>query len=134
MTKKQKLTLVAGFAVIVIIIAGLSLFFVSRRTAVGEGIKEFEVEIISERDDFYQIDPESSDLDYLGEYLRTVPDCQWSESDYGIFITGWYGMAEDTSQEYWWCITVNDQPATLGADEIPLQDGDKYTFSLLQGW
>jgi len=132
MTKKQKLTLAAAFAVILVIIGGVAVFLNVRETQ--EGIKRFQVEVISERDDFTKITKERSDLIYLGEYLRTVEDCQWEESEYGLFITGWYGMEEDLSQEYWWCITVNDSEVSLGADQIPLQDGDKYTFTLLQGW
>ncbi|MDR2888888.1 MAG: DUF4430 domain-containing protein [Lachnospiraceae bacterium] len=137
MTKKQKLTLVTGFVVIVAIIACLVVFFNNKKAAEvteGTSTKEFQVEIISERDDFYQIEPISSDLDYLGEYLRSMPDCQWSESEYGLYITGFYGYEEDIDQEYWWCVYINDTSATFGADEIPLQDGDKYTFTLMQGW
>ena len=132
MTKKQKLTLVAVFAAILVIIAGAAAFLNVRETQ--EGTKKFQVEVISERDDFNKITDEKSDLTYLGEYLRTAADCQWEESEYGIYVNGWYGMEQDFSQEYWWCITVNDSEVSLGADQIPLQDGDKYTFTLMQGW
>lgn len=132
MTKKQKLTVVAVFIAILLIVAGTAVFLNIRETQ--EGTKMFEVEVISERDDFYQITAIRSDLTYLGEYLRTTDDFQWEESDWGIYLKGFYGMEEDISQEYWWCITVNDAEISLGADEIPLQNGDKYTFTLLQGW
>ncbi len=134
MTKKQKLTVVAVavFAAILLIVAGMAVFLNIRETQ--EGTKEFQVEVISDRDGFTQITEEKSDLTYLGEYLRTVEDCQWEESEWGVYLKGFYGMEEDISQEYWWCITVNDAEISLGADQIPLQDGDKYTFTLLQGW
>lgn len=132
MTKKQKLTVVTIFAAILLIAAGVAVFLNIRETQ--EGIKRFEVEVISERDDFTQITKEKSGLTYLGEYLRTMEDCQWKESELGIYILGFYGMEEDNSQEYWWCITVNDAEISLGADQIPLQGGDKYTFTLMQGW
>ncbi len=132
MTKKQKLTLVAVFAAVLIIIAGAAAFLNLRETQ--EGTKKFQVEVISEKDDFSKITNEKSDLIYLGEFIRTAEDCQWEESELGMFITGWYGMEQDFSQEYWWCITVNDKEIMLGVEQIPLQDGDKYTFTLMQGW
>ncbi len=132
MTKKQKLTLVAVFAAVIVMVAGAAAFLNLRETQ--EGTKKFQVEVISERDNFSKITGEKSDLTYLGEYLRTQEYCQWEESEYGIFINGWYGMEQDFDQEYWWCITVNDSEVSLGADQIPLQDGDKYTFTLMQGW
>lgn len=36
--------------------------------------------------------------------------------------------------QYWWCISVNGESSTTGADEIPLMDGDIYNFTLKQGW
>jgi len=59
---------------------------------------------------------------------------QYEESDYGIYITGFDGMEQDLDNQYWWCVSVNGQTATTGADEIPLQDGDVYNFTLTQGW
>ena len=43
---------------------------------------------------------------------------------------------EDMDNQYWWCVTVNGESIMLGADEIPLTEGDTYTFdfSLLDRW
>lgn len=132
MTKKQRITLIAIFGAIVMIAAGIAGVLNFRETK--EGTKKFQIEIVSERDDYTDISDYTSEEEYLGEFLRTWEDCEWQESDYGIFITGFRGMEQDFDNEYWWCITVNDQEISLGADEIPLQDGDKYTFTLLKGW
>ena len=43
-------------------------------------------------------------------------------------------MQEDMDNQYWWCVIVNGESSTVGADEVPLQDGDVYTFTLKQGW
>ena len=43
-------------------------------------------------------------------------------------------MMEDMDNQYWWCITVNDEEAASGADEIALEEGSTYTFTLKQGW
>lgn len=132
MTKKQKITLVSIFLVILIAVGGIAGLLNYRETQ--EGTKKFQVEVISERDNFSQISECKAEVEYLGEFIRTFEECEWEESEYGIYIIGFYGMQQDLDQQYWWCITVNDQEVSLGCDSIPLQDGDKYTFTLMQGW
>ena len=132
MTKKQKITLVSVFAAILIVI-GVIAGVLNHRT-VTEGMKSFQVEIISERDYYSETTDCKSDAEYLGEFLRTFEGCEWQDSDYGIYITGFNGMQEDMDNQYWWCVIVNGESSTVGADEVPLQDGDVYTFTLKQGW
>lgn len=132
MTKKQKITLVSVFVAILIVI-GVIAGVLNHRT-VTEGMKSFQVEIISERDHYSETTDCKSDAEYLGEFLRTFEGCEWQDSDYGIYITGFNGMQEDMDNQYWWCVIVNGESSTVGADEVPLQDGDVYTFTLKQGW
>lgn len=132
MTKKQKITLVSVFVAILIVI-GVIAGVLNHRT-VTEGMKSFQVEIISERDYYSETTDCKSDAEYLGEFLRTFEGCEWQDSDYGIYITGFDGMQEDMDNQYWWCVIVNGESSTVGADEVPLQDGDVYTFTLKQGW
>lgn len=132
MTKKQKITLAAVFAAVVVALAIVAGVLNYRTTQ--EGIKEFQVEIISERDNYFEIKDCKSHAEFLGEFLRTYEICEWKESEYGIYITGFNGMQEDMENQYWWCITVNDSESLQGADTTPLEDGSKYTFTLLQGW
>ncbi len=132
MTKKQKITLVSAFAVI-IVVAAVAAGILNYR-ATQEGIKEFQIEVVSDRDSYSEVTDCKSDAEYLGEFLRTFEGCEWQDSDYGIYITGFNGMQEDMDNQYWWCITVNGEMGTTGADEIPLQDGDIYTFTLTKGW
>ena len=132
MTKKQKITLVSVFVAILIVI-GVIAGVLNHRT-VTEGMKSFQVEIISERDYYSETTDCKSDAEYLGEFLRTFEGCEWQDSDYGIYITGFNGMQEDMDNQYWWCVIVNGESSTVGAAEVPLQDGDVYTFTVKQGW
>jgi hypothetical protein len=132
MAKKQKRIIVTIFAVIIVIAAGAAVFLNIRETQ--EGSKRFQLEIISERDGFHETTQERSDLLYLGEYLRTMDGCEYDESEFGLFITGFHGMRQDFSEEYWWCLTINGEDSFIGADEVPLTGGDIYTFTLLKGW
>jgi hypothetical protein len=60
--------------------------------------------------------------------------CQYDESEFGMFVTGWHGMAQDFAEEYWWNVAVNGEDAMVGVDDIPLLEGDVYTFTLMKGY
>lgn len=132
MNKKQKLTLVSVFAAI-LVIAAIAAGILNDHAAQA-GMKEFQMEVVSERDGYSETMEYKSGAKYLGEFLRTLEGCEWQESDYGIYIIGFNGMQEDMDNQYWWCVSVNGQSSVTGADEIPLMDGDIYNFTLKQGW
>ena len=132
MTKKQKITLVSVFAAILVVIGVIAGVLNYRATQAG--MKEFQVEVVSEREGYLEITDCKSDAEFLGEFLRTYESCVWEDSTYGIYIKGFDGMMEDIDNQYWWCVTVNGESVMTGADEIPLADNDTYTFTLMQGW
>ena len=132
MTKKQKITLMSVFAAILVVIGVIAGVLNYRATQAG--MKEFQVEVVSERDGYLEITDCKSDAEFLGEFLRTYESCVWEDSTYGIYIKGFDGMMEDIDNQYWWCVTVNGESVMTGADEIPLADNDTYTFTLMQGW
>lgn len=132
MSKKQKITLVSVFAVIVAIIAVVAVVLNHKDTQ--EGMKTFTVEIVSERDNYNETTECKSDAEFLGEFLRTFEGCEYNETEYGIYITGFNGMKEDLDNQYWWSVSVNGESALTGADQVPLMDGDVYNFTLVQGW
>ena len=131
-SKKQRLLVIAVFAAVLLIVGVAAGALNKKQTQ--EGIKHFSIEVVSERDNYYSSMECESGEEFLGGYLRTMEGCEWQESDYGIYITGFEGMKEDTENQYWWCVMVNGESATTGADGIPLQDGDTYRFELMQGW
>ncbi len=132
MDKKQKITLEVAFIAILAVIAVVAWMLNYRSTQ--EGVKSFQVEIVSERDSYSETMEEESEAEYLGGFLRDMEGCEWTESEYGIYIKGFNGMMEDLEDQYWWCISVDGETATTGADEIPLEDGRVYNFTLKQGW
>lgn len=70
----------------------------------------------------------------FGDFLRTYPDCQWEDSTYGIFVQGFFGIANDDSQELWWQLFVNGESAAEGADFYEIKDGDEYKYVLTKGY
>ena len=131
-SKKQKITVAAVFAVVLAAVGILAAVLNQRQTQ--GGVKHFKVEVTSERDGYSETADCESSEEYLGAFLRTYEPCEWQESDYGIYIIGFDGMKEDMDNQYWWCVMVNGESATAGADEIPLKEGDTYSFVLMQGW
>ena len=132
MTKKQISRIIAAFAAIIVIVTAVAIFLNVRETQ--EGTKKFQVTIHSERDGYDETTSEKSDLLYLGEFLRTMDGCQYDESEYGLFITGFHGMEQDFGAEYWWLVSVNGEGALIGVDDIPIIESDVYSFTLVQGY
>ena len=125
MTKNQKLTVIAIFIGILTVVF-LVVFRISMKE-LNEGIKTFKIEVISEHNDYHKISTEKSELLYLGEYLRKMESCQGDDSAYGFFVTGWEGVENDDT--FFWWVSINGEDSMYGVDEIPLADGDVYTFT-----
>lgn len=130
--KKKKWMIVAAFFVVVAVVAVLAAAFSKRQTEAGN--KQFTIVVESARDELSQTLSCESDQRYLGEFLRTLEECEYEEGPYGSYVTGFYGCKEDLAQQYWWCIMVGDTAATVGVDEIPLEQGAVYRFVLKQGF
>ena len=132
MSKKQKITLVSVFAVVLVLFFIVAGFLNQRQTEIGT--KHFQLEIISDRDGYSKITEYKSKEEFLGQFLRSLKSCEWKDADYGIYVTGFDGMSEDPDEQYWWYFTVNHEASSLGADLVPLKEGELYTFTLKQGW
>lgn len=132
MNKKTKITIVSVFIALIVAVGCIAGILNYREKNAGN--KNFTLEIISERDDYSSSEAYKSNAETLGEFLRQQDFVAFEESDYGMFLTSLYGMEQDLDEQYWWCITVNDEASTLGVDSLPLEEGSKYTLTLLKGY
>ena len=132
MNKKQKVTVLIAFAAVLAVI-GIAAALLNKRDT-QEGMKRFNVEIVSERDEYSGSEECTSDAEYLGEFLRNYEACVWEDRVYGFYLIGFEEMKEDLANQYWWSMLVNGESAMTGADEIVLEDGATYRFELMQGW
>ena len=132
MNKKQKAILIAAFIAVLAVIGVIAGVLNHRKTQ--EGAKTFTVEIVSERDEYSSTEECTSDAEYLGDFLRTFEPCIWEDAAYGFYLKGFYDIEEDMNNQYWWCVFINGESATSGAETIVLEDGAVYTFMLKQGW
>lgn len=131
--KNKKKWLLVGLFAVVLAVAALVGYKVTRPDT-EDGTKKFTLVVQSERDSFEKSVECKSDMATLGEYVRTLDYCEWEESEYGVYITGWYEYQQDLDNQYWWSININGEQSGSGADLIPLKDGDSYEFVLVQGW
>jgi len=132
MSKKTKI-ISAVVAILVLVAAGIVAFTLNKVNT-NSNNKEFTLVIQSERDDFDKSIECESDLGTLGEYIRTLEFCTWEDSEYGIYITGWYDYDQDLDNMYWWAIYEDGEMSPNGADLIALEEGHEYEFILTQGW
>ena len=86
MSKKKKITLISVFVAVVAVAAIVAVVLNQKSTTAG--VKNFKVQIVSERDGYDQTADCKSDAEFLGEFLRTFEGCEYQESDYGIYVTG----------------------------------------------
>ena len=132
MNKKQKVTLIVAFVAVLALIGIAAGAANHRRTQ--EGTKTFTVEIVSERDEYSSSEECTSDAEFVGDFLRTYEPCIWEDAAYGFYLKGFYDMEEDLDNQYWWCVMVDGESATTGAEQLVLEDGKTYSFVLMQGW
>lgn len=130
--RKQKVAIGGIFMAILLIVGIVAGMLTNQQTHAG--MKHFKVEVTSERDNYSEMKDCESEEEFLGAYMRTFAGCEWQDSEYGIYIKGFDGMGEDMENQYWWCVMVNGESTVAGADGIPLQEGDTYSFVLMQGW
>lgn len=131
-SSKKTGLIVAIFLAVLAVVGIVAVVF--NKVHVTEGQKKFTITVISDRDDFEKTVECKSDLGTLGEYVKTMDDCIWEESEYGTYIKGWYGYEEDIDNQYWWSVNIDNVEATTGVDSIPLEEDKDYEFILKQGW
>ena len=118
-------------AVALIAVAGI--YFVMRPLG-NENMKEITLTIVSERDSFNETKNYRTDKEFLGEFLIDKKLVEFQESQYGRYITAVKGMKSNDAEQYWWSIEVNGEPATLGMDQLVLEEGKTYSLTLRKGW
>ena len=132
MEKKKKI-IIAIVAVVVVLGVGIAGFCLNRANT-NSNQKSFTIVVQSERDGLNETIQCKSDLGTVGEYVRTMEQCSWEDSEYGTFITGWFGCEQNMDEQYWWSFSVNNEMSANGVDLVALEDGQEYEFILVQGW
>ena len=81
---------------------------------------------VSLEDDTREVFEISTEAKTLADALLEKELISKSEYDAGFYTTVNGIRAAYTLDGYWWCIKVNGEDATVGANEIILKDGDSF--------
>jgi hypothetical protein len=115
-------------------VALLVLVYYLSRPEINPNLKTIELEIVSERDSYSEVETFETEHMYLADLLIEEELIEYQESDFGRFITAVLGMESDDAEQYWWSIAVDGEPAVVGIDQLPLEDGRTYSLILIQGY
>ena len=124
--KNKKMILAVGALVLVVaIMAGV--FFATRpETQVGG--KEITVTVVH-ADGAAKEFTYKTDAEFLGEVILSEGLVVGEEGPYGLMISAVDGeTASWEENQSYWSILIGEEYATLGADNIPLEDGGAYSL------
>ena len=130
--KKQKSTLIAVIA-LVVVIAAAGLCYLKFKPGTTEGNKEITVKV-SALDQAEETFTYQTAAEYLGEVLTDNKLIEGEDGQYGMFITTVNHVKADDSKQQWWCITKGGEQVNTSADQTPIQDGDQYELTLTEGY
>ena len=125
---KNKKLWIAVIALIAVVAVMVGIWFATRPEPV-EGEKTISVTVVhkdgTEKKFTYYTEEE-----YLGPVLLAEELVVGEEGPYGLMISAVDGETADYNVDQgWWQIFIGETSATLGADSIPIKDGD--TFKLV---
>ena len=123
--------LLAVLVVILLAVGGLGL---SRMLAPKgeEGTKEVTVQVLIASENIDFTDSYKTDTLYLEELLKEQADILMPETEdtqFGPMLVGLMGYQADTNKEYF-NIKINGEDAMVGIKEIPVNEGDVFTFEV----
>lgn len=129
---KNKKLIVVAIALVAVVAVLLGVFFATRQ-ATQEGMKEFTVTVVH-KDGTEKEFPCKSAEEYLGKALVAEGIVEDNQDQYGLYILVADGeLASWEEDSAYWSVYVGDEPATQGADQIPLTDGGVYSLVYTRG-
>lgn len=125
---KNKKIILAVIALVAVIGIMAGIWFATRPET-EQGAKTITVTVVH-KDGTQKEFTCHTDEEYLGPVLLAEKIVEGEEGPYGLTITAADGETADWNVDQgWWQIFVGEESATLGADSLPVKDGD--TFKLV---
>lgn len=127
--KKKIITIIA-----VLLVAALAFtaywFFLGPKSA--EGDKQITIRVLVEKEDIDKTFTYDTDHEFLGQLVKENEEDLGAKINEmgGSFVEGMVDYVADGSNNEFFSIKINTMDAMVGIDEIPLYDGDTYTFEL----
>lgn len=128
--KKNDLTgPIVATIIVAFIMTGMLITFAKNRQPTAQGSKQVFIKVILSEEKTYDFKM-YSDAEYLGEALKNSGFIKGEETEFGFYVTEVKGFAADSSKNEWWCITKGGEEIYTGVDQIPINDGDRFEFTL----
>lgn len=125
--KSKKITLIA-VALVACIAVMLGIFMATRPETTAGG-KSITVTVVH-KDGSEKVFTCATEEEYLGPVLVAENIVVANYGEFGLYFDTADGETADYSVDGgWWQVFVGEESATLGADQIPIADGD--TFKLV---
>ena len=125
---KDTKILMAVIALVAVVAIMVGIWFATRPET-QEGAKTITVTVVH-KDKTEKVFTYHTDEEYLGAVLLAEELVVGENGPYGLMISAVDGETADYSADQgWWQIFIGEESATLGADSIPVKDGD--TFKLV---
>lgn len=126
MKNKKIVIAVAALAAVIAILAGV---FFATRPETSEGTKSITVTVVH-KDGSEKVFTCATDEEYLGKVLVAEEIVVGEYGEFGLYFNTADGETADYSVDGgWWQVFIGDESAMVGADQIPIADGD--TFKLV---
>ena len=125
MNKKKRFVMAAAglFAALLLV---LGIVWKTHAPTSVQGEKHITVEVVH-KDGSGKEFTYDTDAEYLGEVLATEGLISGTEGEFGLFVDTVDGETADYSVDGgWWQLTHNGEAAQVGADSLPIQDGDTF--------
>lgn len=129
---KQK-KLIIGLAVcLAVVIAAVGIVLATAKPETQNGAKEITVEIVysDKTDKVLDID---TDAEFLAEALfeeKLITEEEYKSGFYTV-IDG--QKADYNENQSWWCVTKDGEMTSVGMNELPIADGDKFEITYTIG-
>lgn len=122
---KNKKLILAVAALVAVVAVMLGVWFATRPET-QEGAKTITVTVVH-KDKTEKVFTYHTDEEYLGAVLLAEELVVGENGPYGLMISAVDGETADYSVDQgWWQIFIGEESATLGADSIPVKDGDHF--------
>lgn len=116
---------IAVIAIVAVIALMVGVWFATRPKPV-DGNKTITVTVVH-KDGTEKVFTYQTEEEYLGVVLLAEKLVVGENGPYGLMISAVDGETADYNVDHgWWQIFIGEESATLGADSIPINDGDSF--------
>jgi len=130
---RKKLGLIAGIALFLALGVLLSFIWNATRPDTASGEKHIIVEVVHKNGDEAEFSYDTNE-EYLGTVLANEGLISGSESAYGLYVETVDGETADYNADgSWWKLSCNGEDSQVGVDSVPVNDGDRYTWTYTIG-